>query len=123
MDTHEQIKNCENQLRLAMLDSDISELDKLLSSKLIFTNHLGQIMSKQDDLQMHRSGILKINDITLSEQKIIPLKNAVVVSVKANIKGSFDNAVSDNDFRFTRVWSKSDDDRWQVIVGHSSVIA
>ena len=122
MDVLEQIKICEDQLKLAMLNSDISALERLISNNLIFTNHLGQLMSKQDDLQAHRSGILKINQITLSEQKIMPLENTVVVSVKASINGSFDGTSSDNDFRFTRVWSKSDSDSWQVIAGHSSVI-
>jgi len=33
-----------------MLKSDVNTLDELLSSDLVFTNHLGHLMTKQDDL-------------------------------------------------------------------------
>jgi hypothetical protein len=36
----------EEQLRIAMLGSDVGALDRLLAPELIFTNHLGQLLSK-----------------------------------------------------------------------------
>ncbi len=48
-----QILEAEEQLRQAMLASDVNALDDLLSPELIFTNHLGQVMGKQDDLAAH----------------------------------------------------------------------
>jgi len=122
LDILEQIKDCEEQLRKAMLDSDIALLDDLISPDLLFTNHLGQIMTKQDDLDAHRSGILKISKIILSEQKIKLLDSLAIVSAKAKILGSFDSVESENDFRFTRVWDKSPTGNWQIVVGHSSII-
>jgi len=41
-----QIVECEERLRQAMLQSDVAVLDQLLSPNLIFTNHLGMLMSK-----------------------------------------------------------------------------
>ncbi len=49
----------EERLRQAMLDSDVAELDTLIAPELIFTNHLGQLIGKQEDLAIHRSGALK----------------------------------------------------------------
>ena len=60
----------EEQLETAMLNSDVAVLDHLLADDLIFTSHLGQIMSKQDDLEAHKSGFVKINSIDQSEQHI-----------------------------------------------------
>ncbi|MFV1985076.1 MAG: nuclear transport factor 2 family protein [Thiohalomonadales bacterium] len=53
-----------------MLQSNFSELNKLLADDLIFTNHLGRVMNKLDDLEAHRSKILNINEITLNDMKI-----------------------------------------------------
>jgi len=117
-----QIAECEERLKQAMLRSDISALDELLEPDLIFTNHLGQLMTKQDDLEAHESGKLKINEITLSEYKFKIYGSVAVVSVHAHILGSFYGLVSENNFRFTRVWSKTLSKRWRVIMGHSSIV-
>lgn len=55
-----QILQAEERLRLAMLNSDVNTLNELLAPELIFTNHLGQVLGKQDDLNAHQSGTLKI---------------------------------------------------------------
>jgi hypothetical protein len=41
-----------------MLRSDVVVLDELLAPELIFTNHLGRVLGKEDDLAAHRSGVL-----------------------------------------------------------------
>ncbi|MFV1983845.1 MAG: nuclear transport factor 2 family protein [Thiohalomonadales bacterium] len=118
----EKIKKCEERLKEAMLHSDISELDKLLAVDLIFTNHLGQLMTKQDDLEAHKSKILKIDKITLTDQIIKIIEDIAIITVKAHIIGSFNEEKSENNFRFTRVWSKTSSDTWQIIAGHSSIM-
>ena len=105
----------EEQLKQAMLKSDITLLDVLLANDLIFTNHLGHIMTKQDDLEAHKSKTIKIDKISLSEQQIILKSGIAIVTVKAHIIGNFNSIISDNNFRFTRVWSKSSSGAWQVV--------
>jgi len=117
-----QIKQCEERLKQAMLRSDVAALDELLAPDLSFTNHLGQLMTKQDDLQAHKSGMLKINKITFSDQKIKIYGDVAVVSVQAHISGDFAGTVSEEHFRFTRVWIKSANNDCQVIAGHSSIV-
>ncbi|RAP23549.1 hypothetical protein C2W64_03060 [Brevibacillus laterosporus] len=46
-------------------------LDKLIDDDLIFVNHFGQILSKETDIEAHRSGNLKISRIDVLEQRII----------------------------------------------------
>jgi Domain of unknown function (DUF4440) len=65
-----QILELEEQLRQAMLHSNVAELDALIAPELLFTNHLGQIFSKQDDLDAHRSGKFKFTEITPSDRHI-----------------------------------------------------
>ena len=55
-----QIVACETRLRRAMLEFDVTVLNELLAADLIFINHLGHVMTRQDDLAAHRSGSLKV---------------------------------------------------------------
>lgn len=112
----------EDQLKTAMLNSDVSVLDQLLADDLIFTSHLGQIMSKQDDLDAHKSGFIKIHSIGQSEQRIQLHDDIAIVSVLSCIQGEFGGEQSDAALRFTRVWQKGDNDKWQVIAAHSCLI-
>ena len=122
MDQSIQINEYEEMLKQAMLQSDISALDTLLADDLIFTNHLGHIMTKEDDIEAHKSNILKISEITLSEQKIRTYGAIAIVTVKAHIVGAFAGKKSENNFRFTRVWRNNPDKIWQVAVGHSCIV-
>jgi hypothetical protein len=53
-----QILDAEDRLRTAMLNSDLAVLDELLAPELIFTNHLGHLLGKEDDLAAYRFGSL-----------------------------------------------------------------
>lgn len=55
-----QIVKAEEQLRLIILQSDVSTLDELLAPELIFMNQLGQVVIKQDDLEAQQSGTLRV---------------------------------------------------------------
>ena len=111
----------EERLRLAMLNSDVAELDELLSPDLLFTNHLGMLVSKEDDLHAHASKAFVFQALDLSESKILTQQNSAVVSVKADIQGLYDGQPANGCFRFTRFWS-NDSGKWKVVAGHSSVI-
>lgn len=118
-----QIHNAEEQLRQAMLASDVETLDALLADELIFTNHLGQVLSKQDDLAAHRSGVVTIDELTPSEQRMQIHGNVAVVSVRVHLVGSYAGTPAQGDFRFTRVWARLDAGAWQVVAGHATVVA
>lgn len=117
-----QIIECEDQLKQAMLHSDIAELDKLLAADLLFTNHLGQLMTKQDDLTAHKQKILKIDKILISDQKIKIYGDVAIVAAHVHIIGRFNDEASENNFRFTRVWHRVSSNTWEIIAGHSSIV-
>ena len=117
-----EIQESEFQLRNVMLNSDTNVLDKLLSDDLIFTNHLGHLMTKKDDLEAHKSGILNIETLIPSEENIQIINDVAIVTVKVHILGSFAGISSESDFRFTRVWTRSPNNLWQLITAHSSIV-
>jgi ketosteroid isomerase-like protein len=120
----DEIIAAEERLRQAMLASDVGALDELIADDLIFTDHTGQRVAKQDDLQMHRSGAIRCNTIDASERTLSLLGDEVaVVSVLTRISGVFRGAPAVADLRFTRVWRRTPSGSWQIAAGHSSVVS
>jgi ketosteroid isomerase-like protein len=115
-----QISLVEERLRLAMLASDCVALDQMISPDLIFTNQLGQVCGKQDDLNMHRAGLLKLHTLEPSEVRVRTSGDLAVVSVRMQVGGAFDNMAFQEDLRYTRVWGLSGRGSWEVLTGHSS---
>jgi ketosteroid isomerase-like protein len=118
-----QIADVEEQLRQAMLASDVSALDKLLATNLIFTNHLGQRMSKEDDLSAHASGALNISQLE-SKERIIKIidKNVAVVSVRMQVEGVYAGQPAGGNFMFTRVWAIDSIGKWKIVAAHAGLI-
>ena len=118
-----QVLNAEERLRLAMMDSDVAQLNLLLADDLLFTNHLGHLLSKQADLAAHEQRLLTITELHASEQQVRIQGNVAVVSVRMRLTGTYHDAETHGDFRFTRVWAQSADGALQVIAAHSGVVA
>ncbi len=113
----------EERLRQAMLHSDVAELDILIAPELIFTNHLGQLITKQEDLAIHQSGALKLRELIPSEQLIRFNQDFAIISVQMHLLGSYEGTAIDVSIRYTRVWSKSSTGSIQIVAGHSSVVS
>jgi len=113
----------EEKLSQAMLSSDIEALEILLDDDLIFTNHLGMVMTKQDDIDAHQQGIIRIFNIEASERQIKLFDTSAVVSVKLKIRGSFKGITSDTDLRFTRIWQTRPNKSVKMIAGHSCLLS
>ncbi|MDB4988961.1 MAG: hypothetical protein JWN04_4139 [Myxococcaceae bacterium] len=119
----DEIATAEDRLRLAMMSSDVDVLDELIAADLVFTDHTGRRVGKQDDLGMHRSGAIRCNTIEASERTVLRLSDQIaVVSVRTRISGIFRGAPASADLRFTRVWRRSDSGTLQIVAGHSSAI-
>ncbi len=118
----DEITRVEEQLRQAMLTSDVAMLDRLIANDLLFTSHLGQRVTKTDDLAIHRSGMLRFGSLEPSEQVLKVVGSLVVASVRMRATGVYHNESFSSDLRYTRLWRKSEDGQWQVCAGHSSLI-
>ena len=119
---HTTIVELEERLALAMRNSDATELDTLLANDLVFTSHLGALMSKQDDLAVHASGLLQLESLAFSEQVIRFLGEVAVVAVRVQLTGRYAGEGFGGAFRYTRVWALREG-RWQVVVAQASQVA
>jgi hypothetical protein len=118
-----QILDAEDRLRAAMLSSDVVALDTLLATDLIFTNHLGQLLGKENDLAAYRSGVLKVTELRSSEQHVRFSAGVAIVSVRMQLLGTYNGNPANGDFRFTRVWALSNEKTWHVVAAHAGLVA
>jgi ketosteroid isomerase-like protein len=118
----EQIQQVEHRLLQAMLTSDISELDALLSDELLVTGPDGKLVGKAEDLAAHRAGTIRIQAMLLQETTIKLLPDIAIVVVGMTMQGTFQAQPFAGCYRYTRVWSKQRG-RWQIIVAHISPVS
>ncbi len=106
----------EEELRLAMIDSNIEKLDELIDDSLMFTGPNGIIVTKDMDLQAHKSKIQKMTKLNPSEQQIKIHDNFAVVAVKIEMTGTYGEMDISGLYRYLRVWTKIQGD-WKVVAG------
>ena len=121
--TEVQVLDAEERLRLAMMASDVATLNALLADELLFTNHLGHLLSKHADLAAHEQRLLAITDLCASERHVRINGNVAVVSVRMQLTGKYHDVETHGDFRFTRVWTQDAAGALQVTAAHSGVVA
>ncbi|MGJ1386418.1 nuclear transport factor 2 family protein [Sphingobacterium spiritivorum] len=110
------ILDIENQLREAMQKSDVGILDQLLHDDLLFVLSDGEVITKEMDLETHRSGNLVLEEITSSIDSIKQIGENVVVTLSSKIKGKMLEQYFEGNFRYLRVW-KIFDGQLKVIAG------
>lgn len=111
------IQAAEERLREAMLCGDIATLDALISDDLLFTSPEGNLITKEMDLEGHRSGAMKLFTMVPSEQHVREFDDVAIVSVKMALTGLYGGNPLAVDMRYLRVWKKLNGS-WQIVAGH-----
>lgn len=117
-----EIAHVEERLRQAMLASGVDALDALISPELLYTNHLGQVFGKEEDLDAHRSAVLRFHALDPADLRIRMHEGLAIVSVHMAVSGSYAGAGFAADLRFTRIWRRTRTGGWEVIAGHASQV-
>ena len=115
------LRACEAALRRAQVASDVGELDRLVEDSLVFTGPNGAVYSKNDDLDAHRRGLIRITRLEPSEERIQLFGHIAVVSVRMEMSGTFEGVAFAGPFRYTRVW-RAIGDSWRIVAGHVSAV-
>ena len=116
-----EVAAAEEELRQAMLVSNVAVLDKLLDDALVFTLIDGQVIGKEADMHSHRSGAIDFHSLDPSEQVIRCHGDAAVVSVRMDATGLMGSDGFDSTLRFTRFWLHRSAG-WRLVGGHVSVL-
>ena len=115
------LRACEAALRRAQLASDAGELDRLVDDALVFIGPNGAVYGKNDDLDAHRRGLIRITRLEPSEERVKLFGHIAVVSVRMEMSGTFEGVAFAGPFRYTRVW-RAVGDGWRIVAGHVSAV-
>jgi len=116
-----EIEHHELRLLKAIKENNLDELDDLLHPELVFLNPMGQILTKEMDLDNYRSGQIMIEALEPSAQRIRIIKDTAIVTVKIKLKGRYMEHTLDENFHYIRVWT-NENDIWRVIAGSAARI-
>lgn len=112
----------EVELRAAQLAADVAALDRLIADELLFTGPDGQLATKAQDLDAHRSGVVRFREHEPEELRIRRIGTDVaIVALRARLVVVVAGTEIRGAVRYTRVWSR-EDGIWRVAGGHVASI-
>jgi hypothetical protein len=121
LSTETQIFDEENRLISAMKTSNVDALDKLLHDDLLFITPDGQTITKQMDLDSHRSGNMVV-EVFISNSDAINVIDDTAISVSTvETKGKMLDQPIEGLFKYIRIW-KLFNDKWKVIGGSCTAL-
>jgi hypothetical protein len=122
MSIESEIAALEEQLRGAMLRSDVSVLDSLIADELLFVAPDGSIVDKAGDIELHRSGAQRISQLDFTGLLVRAHGEVAVTTVVAVVSGIFNEQPFSGHFRYLRTWARTRVG-WQVVAGSVSPVA
>ncbi|HBW79114.1 MAG TPA: DUF4440 domain-containing protein [Sphingobacterium sp.] len=106
--TKEDIVEADNQLFAAQLASDVDALDLLLYDSLVAIPPDGQMLTKEMDLNAHRSKAMIIEQATTEIDAIKLVGDTALSVVTMTAKGQVMGAPLEGKFRYFRTWKRID---------------
>lgn len=113
----------EARIRVAQLAADVAALDDLIADELLFTGPDGQLGTKAQDLEAHKSGLVRFREHEPEELRIRRVgADVAVVALRARLAVEVAGTLVRGTYRYTRVWAREPDGRWRVVGGHVSEV-
>ena len=118
----EEIIELEARIRAAQLNADVASLDALISEDLLFTGPDGQLGTKAQDLEAHRSGIVRFREHEPEELRVRRVgEDVAVTALRARLAVEVAGSIVRGTHRYTRIWAR-ENGIWLVIGGHVSAV-
>lgn len=119
-----EILRLEARLRAAQLTADVQALAELIADDLLFAGPDGNLATKAQDLEAHRSGLVKFLRHEPSELQVRRLsQDLAVASLAAHLCVSVGGTEMQGAYRYIRVWQRERGGPWRVMAGQVGPIA
>jgi ketosteroid isomerase-like protein len=119
---HREIDRLEETWRNAVLSSNASSIDSLLSDDYTAITANGTLQTKQDWLASLRSGRVHFTVLDVSDRKVRFYGNTAVVTSRAQVQGTDSDGGAFGSFRYTRVYVRNAQGKWKIVSFEASRI-
>ena len=110
------IRNLELQLIEGIRTGDIEFLERILHDDLLFLAPNASIVTKESDLNSHRTGEMVVERLLPTFEEINIIHDTAISVMTYDTKGSMSGTPIEGKFRYIRVW-KQFNDGIKVIAG------
>ena len=118
-----EIVELEERIRAAQLAGDAVALDALIADELLFTGPDGRLGTKVEDLEAHRTGVVRFLVHEPEELRIRRVGDSVAITaLRARVEVMVGGKEVRGTVRYTRVWAKEESESWRVVGGHVSEV-
>lgn len=114
------LREAERRLQAAQLAADADALDLLLDDRLVFTGPDGVLYSKQDDLEIQRTGRQALTRVEEQELSVLVDGRTGITWFLGALEGVFQGERFTARVRYTRTWVHTDDHGWRLLAAHVS---
>lgn len=113
-DYKHQVEQLEELWRIAQLNDDISQMDKLLSDDYVGITMSGQVVTKAQQLDRMRSRQFMLTKMDLTDTKVKLIGTTAIVTCEANVEGTNEGNPVHGTYRYTRVYSRLPTGAWKI---------
>jgi ketosteroid isomerase-like protein len=105
----------------ALVRGDIATLERIFGDEFVYTSISGEVVNKPQQLELIRSGAMKIASGASEDVQVRPYGNIALVIGSFIAKGQFNGQAFDSTERYTSVWVKRGG-RWQLIAEQGTLV-
>ncbi|MEZ0064503.1 ketosteroid isomerase-like protein [Streptacidiphilus sp. MAP12-20] len=115
------LHEAEQRLQGAVRAGDVEALDLLLDDRVVYTGPDGRSLTKEEDLEAHRSRILAVEVFDQQDLHVTVVGATGITRVLAAIRGTAAGQPFAARLRYTRTWVHADG-AWRVLAAHASSV-
>jgi hypothetical protein len=116
-----EIVELESRLRRAQLDADVATLDALIDGDLLFVGPDGELSTKAQDLEAHRSGAVRFRRHVPEALHVRRVREHIAGTVlRARLTVEVAGVEHHGTFSYFRAWLRDAGGVWRVIGGQVS---
>ena len=113
-DYKRQVEQLEELWRIAQLNGDIAQMDKLLSEDYVGITMNGQVVTKMQQLDRMRTRQFVLTKIELNDVKVKLIGSTAIVTSQAEVEGTNEGNSMRGTYRYTRVYSRLPSGVWKI---------
>ncbi|MEZ0090748.1 nuclear transport factor 2 family protein [Streptacidiphilus sp. EB129] len=114
------LHEAEQRLQAAVRSGDVEALDLLLDDRVVYTGPDGRSLTKEEDLEAHRSRTLVVEVFDQQDLQVTMVGSTGITHVLAGLQGTAGGQPFAARLRYTRTWVHADG-TWRVLAAHAGV--